>query len=124
MPETYMRLVDILVRIVHTRPVFHLRIRRRLDRIEGMVRNGDRQARYHLENLMDELQSVQELTGDKVSRWLGPAMDRMREARDQIAEDAPEAARKLRSLAADLELGPSEPRTEPTPATPPAGDEP
>ena len=78
------------------------RIKNRLQRIELMVRNGDRSAPYHIDGLVEELKSVRNLTTENVSEWVDPAIEKLQAARDKVAENGPEAARRLRELSDDL----------------------
>ena len=78
------------------------KIQDRLKRLEAMVRSGDVRAKYHLENFKDDLERWRERVAERSPTWLNQAIQSLGTVRDKLVEDAPEAARRLKSLAVEL----------------------
>jgi ABC-type transporter Mla subunit MlaD len=78
------------------------KISEQLERYAGMIHDGDGQARFYLDNLRTDLERLREYSSDESRKWLDEASKTVEQARDQLREDAPAAARKLRGLANEL----------------------
>lgn len=79
------------------------KLHERMGRIEEMVRRGDERAKYYLENLKDDFDALRKTSSSRAAEWLDEAGKTLQSAKEQIARNAPEAARKLRSLAAEMQ---------------------
>lgn len=77
-------------------------LREKMERVEEMVRGGDGRAKYYLENISSDLENMRKLSSSQTAAWLGQLLNSMQSVRDQISNNAPEAARRLQSMAADL----------------------
>lgn len=78
------------------------KIREKVERLEAMIDMGDERAKYYLDNLVEELGPLRDYTSEATSEWVGEAVDTLQGARDQIRQNAPEAARRLKGLSEQL----------------------
>jgi uncharacterized membrane protein YccC len=82
-----------------------LKVREQLDRYAGMIRDGDGQVRFYLDGLRTDLERLRDYGSEESADWLGEAAATVEEARQQLRDDAPAAARKLRDLSGKLGSG-------------------
>lgn len=80
-----------------------LGIRTRLEELAQKVRNGDGDAALNLEQLRRELEGLNHYASDATTRWVRPALDKLRYAREQLQQNGPQAAAMLKVLANDLQ---------------------
>ncbi|MCL5271714.1 MAG: hypothetical protein M1457_14435 [bacterium] len=80
----------------------------RLGRIEKLIQDGNTQARFQLDNLMDELRPLRDRVSRSGAAWVEKTIQTLQTARDQITENGPAAAERIRQLAATLKRRPAE----------------
>jgi len=84
-------------------PLSGAKLHERLTQVEAMVRRGDSQARGELDRLKADLERWRSSPEAKTPLWLSQAIQSLEAARQKLAVDAPQAASRLRELAAQLQ---------------------
>lgn len=79
-------------------------IREKLSRIAVMAEDGDSRTQYYLENLKGDLEMMREYSSTQIGEKLRELTEGLESARDRLAEDGPDAARRLRDLASKAEI--------------------
>jgi hypothetical protein len=77
-------------------------VRDQLDRYAEMIRSGNSQARYYLDNLGSDLKRLQAYGSAESRTWIADAQKTVESARDELRDNAPAAAEKLRDLSQRL----------------------
>jgi uncharacterized membrane protein YccC len=78
------------------------KVREQLDRYAKMIQDGNGQARFYLDGLKGDLERLRAYGSKETGAWLDEAAKTVETARDQLRDNAPEAARRLHALADKL----------------------
>jgi hypothetical protein len=97
-------------------------LRERVADVERLAGAGDDKAAAAADRLIDDMARLKRDADRQIGPWLDRMSDQLRAARDRIASNAPEAARLLRALGAEIQRKVdqrlSESRAAPTPDQP------
>ena len=79
------------------------KVKRRIERIEEMIRDKDDRASIYLDVLTDDLEVARDYMSEKSSKAVGRTLEALNDVRDRLKTDSAEAFQRLKKLKNELE---------------------